>query len=343
MTLYIGVSDMVGLIRRLGLGSVLKGVAEYIQEDFGRWSEFEHAPRTAAHSPGGVIELMPANDARLYAFKYVNSHPANPGVGLPTVCGFGLLADLATGYPLLLSEMTLATALRTAATSALAAMHLAPPTSKVMAIIGLGSQSEFQAAAFRELLGVRRLRVFDVDPVAAAKFVRNARALDVELEVAASVADAIAGAEIITTLTADNRDATVLADNHVGSGVHLNAVGGDCPGKTELQPSILARARTFVEFEAQTRTEGEIQQMPEDYPVTEIWRVLAGISPGRRSVNEITVFDSVGFALEDFATLRFLHDSARELNLGRSIDLTPTLSDPHDLFALVATASGQSN
>ena len=95
--------------------------------------------------------------------------------------------------------------------------------------------------------------------------------------------------------------------------MHLNAVGGDCPGKTELHRDVLLRASTFVEYEPQTRIEGDIQQMPADYPVTELWRVLAGQAPGRRDAGEVTLFDSVGFALEDYSALRYLADSAREL------------------------------
>ena len=91
--------------------------------------------------------------------------------------------------------------------------------------------------------------------------------------------------------------------------MHLNAVGGDCPGKTELHRRHPARAdaRVFVEFEPQSRIEGEIQQMPADFPVTEFSRVLSGAAPGRTSAAEVTIFDSVGFALEDFSALRYLH------------------------------------
>ncbi|MGO8656882.1 ornithine cyclodeaminase, partial [Rhizobium ruizarguesonis] len=83
---------------------------------------------------------------------------------------------------------------------------------------------------------------------------------------------AIENAEIITTCTADKQYATILTDNMVGAGVHINAIGGDCPGKTELHRDILLRADTFVEYPPQTRIEGEIQQMDADYPVTEFWQ-----------------------------------------------------------------------
>lgn len=97
----------------------------------------------------------------------------------------------------------------------------------------------------------------------------------------------------------------------VGAGVHINAIGGDCPGKTELHRDILLRAETFVEYPPQTRIEGEIQQMDPDYPVTELWKVINGQVRGRLDDRQITLFDSVGFAIEDFSALRYIRDRIR--------------------------------
>ncbi|HYM44434.1 MAG TPA: ornithine cyclodeaminase, partial [Steroidobacteraceae bacterium] len=248
------------------------------------------------------------------------------------------------GYPLLLSELTLSTALRTAATSALAARRMARPGSRVMALIGNGAQSEFQAIAFHHMLGIRELRLFDTDPAATEKLLRNLARLrlpGLEVRRAASTAAAVAGADIVTTVTADKRNATILTPAMIVPGMHLNAVGGDCPGKTELHADILRRAdaRVVVEFEPQTRIEGEIQQLPADFPVTELTEVLAGRAPGRAAADEVTIFDSVGFALEDFASLRYLmriHQEQR--GAGRQIDLVPDLEDPKDLFTVLEAA-----
>jgi ornithine cyclodeaminase len=125
----------------------------------------------------------------------------------------------------------------------------------------------------------------------------------------------------------------------VGAGVHLNAVGGDCPGKTELHRDILLRSAIFTEFTPQTRIEGEIQQLPEDHEVTELWEVISGLKPGRASDRQITLFDSVGFAIEDFSTLRVMQRLANETGLGREIDLLPDAGDPKDLFGLIKSAA----
>ena len=293
----------------------------------------------ANHSLDGVIELMPISDASWYSFKYVNGHPKNTQRGVSTVMAFGVLADVATGAPRLLAELTLPTAIRTAAMSALAARALARKNSRVMAIIGNGAQSEFQALAFRDLVGITTLRLYDVDAQATAKLVRNLQGQRLDLVVCSSTAEAVRGADIVTTITADKQLATIITPEMIEPGMHLNAVGGDCPGKTELHADVLRAASVFVEYEPQTRIEGDLQQMPADFAVTELWRVLSLQAAGRTSVAQVTVFDSVGFALEDFSALHFLHDAARELGIGDAIQLVPRLSDPKDLFATIGTGA----
>lgn len=335
-TLYLGAPEAAEMIRRLGLPHCLHHIAEHIREDFLRWADFDKTARVAAHSKGGVIELMPVADDQRYSFKYVNGHPTNHRHDLPTVMAFGVLADVGTGAPLFLSELTLTTALRTAAMSALAAKTLARPDSRVMALIGNGAQSEFQALAFQHLVGIEILRVHDVDPAASAKLVTNLQGSGLEVTVCESTAEAVRGADIVTTVTADKAMALILTPEMVQPGMHLNAVGGDCPGKTELHGDILAAAKVFVEYEPQSRTEGEIQHQPADFPVTELWQVLRGERSGRDNPEQVTVFDSVGFALEDFSALRFMMDSAMRLGMGERIALIPQLADPKNLFGTLA-------
>ncbi len=340
-TLFLGAEAMLQLVQRQGLSASIAGIAAQIEAAFGRWADFDKSARVACHSARGVIELMPVADAAQFSFKYVNGHPGNPALGLPTVMAFGLLADVATGTPRLLCELTLATALRTAATSALVAQRLARPGSRVMALIGNGAQSEFQAIAFRDLVGIGTLRLFDVDPAATAKLVRNLAGSGLRLLPCSSTAEALRGADIVTTVTADKARATIVTPDMVAPGMHINAVGGDCPGKTELHPGVLRAASVFVEYAPQSRIEGDVQQLPADFPVTEFWQVLSGAHPGRRSAVELTVFDSVGFALEDFATLVWLQARAQALGLGQRIALVPQLADPRDLFGALAGQTQQ--
>ncbi|WP_455962944.1 ornithine cyclodeaminase [Methylorubrum aminovorans] len=329
---YVGTREMADLLRREGTDAILRRLIASLRADFLRWPEFDLAPRLASHSAGGVIELMPIADAAFYSFKFVNGHPGNTRLGKQTVVAFGVLADVATGYPLLICEMSVLTALRTAATSALAASHLARPESRSMALIGTGAQAEFQALAFRLALGIGEIRLFDLDPAAVAKARTHLEGHGLKIVCAKSVDEAVAGADIVSTATADKTRATILTPDLVEPGQHLNAIGGDCPGKTELHPDIVACARTIVEYEPQSRIEGEIQQMPPDYPVTELWRVLRGDAPGRVGRDEITLFDSVGFALEDLSALRILREIAGS---GPGLDLIPEPENPKDLFGSV--------
>ena len=338
-TVYLSAPDMVRLVQRKGLPACFGGVAARIEADFLRWNEFDKSARLASHSEHGVIELMPIADAEHFAFKYVNGHPKNTRDGLPTVMAFGVLADVDTGTPRLLSELTLTTAIRTAAMSAVAARALARPGSRSMALIGNGAQSEFQALAFRDLLGIRELRLFDTDPAATAKLLANLAGEGMTLRVCTSIAEAVRGADIVTTVTADKSNATIITPEMIEPGMHINGVGGDCPGKTELHPEVLSGAAVFVEYEPQSRVEGDIQQMPADFPVTELWRVLAGTAPGRLNDEQVTVFDSVGFALEDYSALCFMRDTAAELGIGEIIDLIPRTADPKNLFGVLRQAA----
>jgi ornithine cyclodeaminase len=335
MTHFIDVPTMSDLVHDIGVVQFLGELSEVIRDDFKRWPDFDKSARVASHSDVGVIELMPVADNSQYAFKYVNGHPSNTFKDLHTVMAFGVLADVDTGYPVLLSELTIATALRTAATSLMAAKALARPNSRKMALIGNGAQSEFQALAFHKHLGIQEIVAFDTDPLATAKLIRNLQEYpELKITRAQSVAEAVRGADIVTTVTADKAYATIITPEMLESGMHLNAVGGDCPGKTELHADVLRTARVFVEYEPQTRIEGDIQQLEPDSPVVDLWRVLTGEQEGRQSAEQVTVFDSVGFALEDYSVLRYVLQQAEMRGAGTKIDLVPWVEDdPKDLFS----------
>ena len=335
MTEFVDVRNMVRWLAAAGPEPVIAAMSRYVEDDFRRWEAFDKTPRVASHTPFGVIELMPVSDADLYAFKYVNGHPANPARGFQTVTAFGALAEVHNGYPVFLAEMTLLTALRTAATSAMAARHLARPGARRLALIGAGSQAEFQALGMRGALGISDVAVWDTDPAAMAKLARNLTPLGFSVRVAESGEDAVRDADVVTTCTADKARAVVLRADWLAPGTHVNAIGGDCPGKTELDPAVLRPGSVFVEFTPQTRVEGEIQALPADFPVTELWQVVAGRAPGRTSPEQVTVFDSVGFALEDLSGLRFLRDAVRGTAFVDRIDLVAEPDDPKDLFGMV--------
>jgi ornithine cyclodeaminase len=335
---FVSVDNMMKIVLEIGIEEVLIGIANYLEVDFKRWELFDKTPRVASHSNEGVIELMPTSDGQVYGFKYVNGHPKNTRDGLQTVTAFGVLSDVETGYPVMLSEMTILTALRTAATSAMAAKYLMPKKSKMMAMIGNGAQSEFQALAFKAICGIDELRLYDIDGEATDRCMKNLTGFGINMVKCSSEQIAVEGADIITTVTADKQCATILTDNMVGSGIHINAIGGDCPGKTELHRDILLRSEIFVEYPPQTRIEGEIQQLDDDYPVTELWQVMTGKAEGRTNEKQITLFYSVGFAIEDFSALRYIRDQLEKTKQFQNLDMVADPDEPRDLFGMVLRA-----
>ncbi|MGB0844661.1 MAG: ornithine cyclodeaminase, partial [Alphaproteobacteria bacterium] len=216
MVPFVSVADMMRIVNTIGVRKMIRGIGDYIEHDFKRWEDFDKRPRVPAHSKEGVIELMPTSDGEMYGFKYVNGHPANMARGFQTVTAFGLLARVHNGYPMMLSEMTVLTALRTAATSAVVAKYLAPKDAKTMALIGNGAQSEFQALAFQEIIGIDSVTLYDIDPVATAKAAKNLQNSGLKVKVCSSAQEAVQSAQIITTCTADKQNATILTDNMVG-------------------------------------------------------------------------------------------------------------------------------
>ncbi|MCP5073732.1 MAG: ornithine cyclodeaminase [Rhodobacteraceae bacterium] len=340
MVPFVSVAHMMDLVNQRGIEIVLRELADVIEADFRRWPEFDKTARVASHSDEGVIELMPTADADNYGFKYVNGHPKNMKEGYQTVTAFGVLSSVANGYPILLSEMTVLTALRTAAMSALVGKYLAPKGSKTMAMFGNGAQCEFQAMAFKTLVGIDTVRLYDIDPAATDKAANNLENSGLTVIKCRSGEEVVEGAQIITTCTADKQYATILTDNMVGSGVHINAIGGDCPGKTELHRDILLRSDIFVEYPPQTWVEGEIQQLEKGHPLTELWQVMRGEAEGRRDVRQITLFDSVGFAIEDFSALRYIHTQVKDGARHVLLDMLADPDDPRDLFGMVKRAEG---
>ena len=338
MVPFVSVDNMMRLVNHVGIEAFMSDLAREIESDFARWDLFDKTPRLGSHSDVGVIELMPTSDGVQYGFKYVNGHPKNMKEGLQTVTAFGVLADVDSGYPVLFSEMTILTALRTGAMSAVATKHLANPHAKTMAMIGNGAQSEFQCLAIKAVCGINDIRLYDIDPAATKKCHKNLAGLGFNITACATPEEAIEGADVITVATADKDMQTILTDNMVGAGVHINAIGGDCPGKTELHRDIVARSSVFVEYPPQTRIEGEIQQMPDDHPVTELWQVITGATGGRKDQSEVTLFDGVGFAIEDFSALRYVHQRIKETPFYIDLDLIADPDDPRDLFGMINRA-----
>ncbi len=333
--LVLDVSDIQKMLQRVGLQEFYLLLIDQLEQDFLEWHTFNKSPRYATHFDHGVIELMPCSNQQLYSFKYVNGHPANTRSGKLCVAAIGLLADVGTGYPIMISEMTLLTALRTAAVTALGARYLARNNSKVLTIIGCGAQSEFQAMAVKSLFNLDEIRIYDIDLHAMKKFSNNLAGDIKTVTECHSVIDAMQGTDIIITATAAKKAVCLFNPEDVKAGTHIHAMGGDCPGKTELSGELLRQSKLVVEFTEQSLIEGEIQQLDSSYIYAELWEIISQKKQGRANDSEITILDSVGFALEDFSTLKLVHQLANELNIGQQLKLIPELDNPKDLYSLI--------
>ncbi len=207
-----------------------------------------------------------------------------------------------------------------------------------MALIGNGAQSEFQALAFQHLVGIEEVRLFDVDPAATAKLMRQpGRHRPATCVVCASTAEAVKGADIVTTVTADKTYATILTPDDDRAGHAHQRRRRRLPGQDRTARRRAAPApRVFVEYEPQTRIEGDIQQMPADFAVTELWEVLAG--PPRRAAATRGRSPCSTRSASRWRTTRRCASCTRpriELGLGERIALIPALADPKNLFGVL--------
>ncbi len=329
------VLDIKNLIQAYGLERFFQLLITALEEDFKRWHEFILSPRHATYFPHGVIELMPCANQKLYTFKYVNGHPNNPHIGKLSVVAVGLLGDVASGYPLLISEMTLLTAFRTAATGVLAAKYLANEDARSLAIIGTGAQAEFLVMAYAACYELEIVRYFDIDPKAMRKFSRNLSGQNFRLVPCNNITDTLHDADIVITATAAKKRQALFEFEDISPGTYIHAIGGDCPGKTELPAKLLDQVKLVVEYKPQSLIEGEAQQCDADRVHAELWELVCREKPGRQDNQEVTLFDAVGFALEDFSILRIIHDLSNEHKLGADLTMIPSPVDPKDLFGLL--------
>lgn len=338
----ISIESLQKIVNQHGFDNFLLDLKKALMRDFSRWEKFTKMPRPAMHVPGGVLELMPICDNELYySFKYVNCHPKNPDSGQMTVVATGQLSRIDTGYPLMFSEMTLLTAFRTAAESALATDLMSRRNSHVLAIIGTGAQSEFQVKALQLVRKITEVRYFDIDIKAMDKFEKNMKNTKLTIIRCRSVKEAVQGADVITICTACKAHVDVVKNAWIKEGVHINALGGDTIGKTELELSILSRSRIVVEYFEQSFIEGEIQRLSETDAkkkvYAELHELVKGNKKGRIKESDITLFDSVGIGLEDYSALRLTYELAEKYSIGEDLHLIPAQKDPKDLFSVLST------
>lgn len=246
--------------------------------------------------------------------------------GLPALSGIIVLNDLKDGKPLAVVDGTYITASRTGAAGAVAPKYLARKDSRRVGVIGAGTQGRYQVAALREIFEIENVKVFDSVGESAANYANEMqRQYELNVEQVASAMLAVDHADVVITATPSTRP--IVLDPWIKEGVHINAIGADSPGKQELDPGIVARAKVVVDSKAQCIERGEIQTavrmglLEKERIHAELSEIVLGRKPGRESAMEITLFDATGMAVQDITTAYTVYELAKKRGLGIIIDM----------------------
>lgn len=276
----------------------------------------------------GDFRVMPAylEDTEAAGVKIVNVHPQNPRKhGIPTVMATIVLLDPRTGAPLAIMDGTTITNVRTGAGGAVAAKYLARKDSRVVAMIGAGVQARFQLLALNEIFKIEEVKISNRTEKNAKRYVSEMeKRFDTNMKIT-DTKEAVRDADIIVTTTPVK--SPLVMNEWIPEGVHINAIGADAPGKQELDPKILKRAKIIVDDWEQAFHSGEINvpllkgMLTHDEIYAELGEIISGEKPGRTSPDEITVFDSTGLAVQDIATDWVVYKKAKKMGKGQEVEL----------------------
>jgi alanine dehydrogenase len=276
----------------------------------------------------GDFRTMPAymEDLGAAGVKIVNVHPNNPKkYNLPTVMATILLLDPKTGRPISIMDGTWITSMRTGAAGGVAAKYLAKKNSKVVGLIGAGAQARTQLLALNEIFKIEKIKIWSRSSDTSKKFVEEMKFLKLNMKICNNIADAAKNCDILVTTTP--AIGPVVKDEWIENGIHINAIGADAPGKEELEPKILKRAKVVVDDREQAMHSGEIN-VPISKKIfkprqicSEIGDVVAGKKKCRTSDKDITIFDSTGLAIQDVASAWMIYQRAKQKGIGKEIEL----------------------
>jgi len=293
-----------------------------------------HQPlRTIARPPGarGVIGMMPSyisGDRAAFGLKAICVFPGNPAIGLDSHQGAVLLFSAETGEIMAMMNASAITAIRTAAVSGVATDLLAKEDAVNLAIIGTGVQARSHLAAMSEVRSIKRCRIASRQLANAQKFAEEmSEGVSFPLEPVDSVEEAVKDADLIVTATTAREP--ILRREWISPGAHLNVVGSSIPKTREVDTATMAASSLFVDRRESTINEAGDYLFPAaegvigpDHIRGELGEVLTGERPGRTSPEEITLFKSLGLAIEDLAAADYLYRKAREVNAGTWVEFS---------------------
>jgi len=280
-------------------------------------------------NPPNMLGLMPAalSEPKIFGAKVISVFPGNRAAGLESHQGFVALFESDEGRPVALVDASAITGIRTAAVSAVATRALANPDAGDLTLLGSGTQARTHFEAMLAVRPIRRVRVWSPNPERLARFaVDEAERHGIEVVAMGSARLAVDGAEIVCTVTAAREP--ILEGSWLSAGSHLNAVGSSTPTTRELDAEAIGRARFFVDRRESTLAESgdflaAVREgvVDESHIAGEIGEVLNGTVDGRRSADEVTLFKSLGLAVEDLAAAHEVLLRARKVGAGTSVGL----------------------
>ncbi|MFW2405976.1 MAG: ornithine cyclodeaminase family protein [Gammaproteobacteria bacterium] len=343
-TLLLSSRDIANVVRAVGIDNLMDHVIEGIAGACRDYDDarFEVPVRDGFSYSGestGLVEWMPLlHTDEQVALKLVAYHPNNPKrFGLPTVLSTAICFDTESGHADCIADATFVTSIRTGAASAIASRVLASPTSRTLGLIGAGAQAVTQLHALSRVFKLDTVLFTDTDDSTCLSFADRVRVLGLSVTIEKrTVDDIVREADIICTATSvDVGAGPVVPDGDYKPDVHINAVGSDFPGKTELPLTLLRRSLVCPDFRAQAILEGECQQLDESFIGPDLSSLVKRESDYSGQRDRITVFDSTGWALEDYVTVKILKSLALEHGCGQRIQFETVSSDPKDPFGFL--------
>lgn len=346
-TIILTVADIRSIVNHIGLDNLVDELIEQLTDAFTKFDEgyTKIPPRSGFeyHKPNyGLLEWMPAMTVgKTAVVKMVGYHPTNPNLrNLPTVLSTVSLYDTASGHLIGMVDATFMTALRTGATSAIASKLLASPNANCVTLIGAGAQGMTQIHTLSRVLPIETVYVYDIDSSARESFLERASFMGVNLvPVTNSMLNiAIKKCDILCTATSvELGSGPVFMDTETKPDLHINAVGTDTKGKQEIPLSLLKRSTVFPDFPAQALEEGECQYLSSDDMGPSLTQLLQNPTKYQHLQDQLTVFDSTGWALADKVAMELLINHAKRMNLGSFLQIESVSYDPLNPYQFIRT------
>ena len=272
------------------------------------------------------IKSGAAENFGLIGTKIASGYYDNPKLGLPPGFAVIILLDLKTSLPLAVMDGSYITAVRTGAAGAVAVSVLARKEIKRVGVIGSGTQGRMQVLALNELFPLEQVKVYNINKVNSEKYAEEmSERLNIEIQAVDTAENAVSDVNVVVTAVPSKK--AMVMDEWIEDGMHINAFGADGPGKQELDPKIMKRAKIVVDSLKQCRVIGEIQHalaqglIQETDVHAEIGEILLGKKLGRETEDEITLFDSTGLAVQDIAAAHVVYQLAQQKGMGQRVKL----------------------